>query len=997
MFFQQEDPPSLPNVRRAVFLCSAFDYEVTNVLNRLLVVDFETTGSNPRQGDQIIQIGAVAIEDGAIVDSFSSLINPEMDIPPFITQLTGITDELVKEAPTLEEVFPRFLRMLEGRAFVAHNAYFDLQFLQEALLSQGYYTFDGYVLDTVELARLLLPMQNSYRLGELTVDLGIVHERPHQADSDAEATAKLYLHLVEVLRSLPLVTIQRLHMLVASFRSDIHVLLRHLEMEKLAALPEFEEKDTGKDEQMWDVYRQLALYKREEKLEASLKPMDRKHEVEESFEELLEETIGEQGRLLHNIPSYQRRDAQEAMMQAVFSAISEGVHLLVEAGTGTGKSLGYLLPGVIWAKQNQQQLVVSTNTIQLQEQLFHKEMAALQEALPFPVTAATLKGRGNYLCLRKFEQALEEPIEGSSQELRLVKGQMLTWLTQTKTGDVEELSLPAAGQLFWQQVKSDTGSCLNRACPWFSRCYYFQAKDRAREVDVIIVNHALLISDMEAENRILPPYEVAIIDEAHHLEEAATQHLGKHLSTTELLFLLDRAAVDSGSLLHRYVEELTLSFPETKERGEELLAEIGKEISPLREHVQKWTTYVYDWASRRAEETTDAGRETVRYRTEMFTGKSERIKRETRKIIEEMGEIAELWDQLWRLLNKEEKPSFSLRSLRTDLHGLMQEWQQGMEGLHFFLLEQDPQYVYWMEVESRMARKQVHFSAALLQVSEALAEPFFAEKRSVILTSATLTVKNSFSYCLSRFGLDLLPEERVRTIVLPSPFHYEEQGLLLIPSDFPLPGKESEQAYLDAIVQGCLDVVLAAQGRTMLLFTSHSMLRYVYQAMKERLSHEEAPYLLHGQGIDSNNRSKLIHLFQTMERSVLFGTSSFWEGVDIPGEALSCLVIVRLPFTPPHHPVYQGRAELLKAAGKNAFMSIALPQAVIQFKQGVGRLIRHHLDRGVVVVFDTRIVESRYGRTFLQSLPPFQIESGPWPALRQQIPAFLGMLPLSDS
>lgn len=965
-------------------------------MNRLLVVDFETTGSNPRQGDKIIQIGAVAIDDGQIVDSFSTWINPEQAIPPFITQLTGITDDMVENAPTIEDAFPRFLRMLEGRTFVAHNAYFDLQFLQEALLSQGYYTFDGYVLDTVELARLLLPMQNSYRLGELASDLDIEHDRPHQADSDALATAELYIYLYDVLQRLPLVTIQRLQMLVSSFRSDIQVLLRHVEMEKVVELPQLDDSEGKQDSQMWDVYRQLALYKAEEKLEASFKRPTYEQTHQKSFDELLEETVGEQGSLQQNVASYQRRDAQEAMMQAVFQAMQDSVHLLVEAGTGTGKSLGYLLPGVIWAKQNQQQLVISTNTIQLQEQLFHKEMRALQQALPFSVTAATLKGRGNYLCLRKFEQALDEPIEGSSQEIRLVKGQMLTWLTQTHTGDVEELSLPTTGQLFWQQVKSETGSCLNRACPWFSRCYYFKAKDRAREADVIIVNHALLISDMQAENRILPPYDVAIIDEAHHLEEAATQHLGKQLTTTQLLFMLDRASLDKGGMLHRFAEELTTWLPETKDLAKELIEQWEKESNPLRDKVQKWTLQLYDWASKRAEETTDAGRETVRYRVAMFTGKSERIKKSAQKIIQAIGEVAQIGEQLLQLGRTEEKPPFALRSLRTDLHGLLQDMQKAMELLHFFLLEQDPQFVYWMEVETRMARKQVHLYAALLQVSNALAEPLFAEKQSLILTSATLTVKNSFSYMLSQSGLDQLPEERVRTLTLPSPFDYQGQGMVLIPSDFPLPGKDSEQNYLDAIIQGSLDVVTAAKGRTLLLFTSHSMLRQVYQAMKERLADEAVPYTLLGQGIDSNNRSKLIHQFQTMERSVLFGTSSFWEGVDIPGEALSCLVIVRLPFTPPNHPVYQGRAELMKEAGKNAFMSMALPQAVIQFKQGVGRLIRHHLDRGVVVVFDTRVVESRYGRTFLQSLPPFQIESGAWPTLRQQIPEFLGMQPLDD-
>ena len=967
-------------------------------MKRFVVVDFETTGSHPRQGDSIIQIGAVTVEDGQIRDRFSTLVNPGYPLPPFITQLTGITDEMLADAPSLEEVLPRFLPLLEGRTFVAHNAGFDLQFLQEALLSQGYYMFDGYVLDTVELSRLLMPMQNSYRLQELASDLDLRHDRPHQADSDAFATAKLFLHLQEILQQLPLVTIQRLQMLVSSFRSDIGVFLRQVELAKMAELPGWGETAKAKeDSDLWDVYRQLALRKRTEKRTVSLQP-PRARAAMGSFAELLETVAGREGSLVQTAAGYQPRQAQEAMMQAVYAAMRDGAHLLVEAGTGTGKSLAYLLPGIIWAKQNDQPLVVSTNTIQLQEQLLHKEISVLQQAMPFSFTAATLKGRGNYLCLRKFEQALGDPDEDSSQEIRLVKGQMLVWLTQTETGDVEEISLPFSGRLFWQQVKSDSHSCLNRACPWFSRCYYFQARERTREADVIIVNHALLLSDLQAENRILPAYETAVIDEAHHLDEAATQHLGKQFSTAQLLFLLERLAAENGSLVARFKEEMVLSSVETETVAvlDALAVELDALHTPLREKAQKWANLLYQWASKRAEETTETGQETVRYRHDSFTGKHERIPKLTRTLIQAMGEVATVLEKLQHVHPAEEKQTASLRSIRTDLNGLLHDWQEAMESLHFFLLEPDEQYVYWMEVESRTARKQVHFFAALLQVSAALAEPLFAKKHSLVLTSATLTVKNSFSYVTQRLGLDQLPDRTIRTLQLPSPFHYEEQGLLLIPSDFPAPGKESEQAYLDAVIQGCVDVVTKAKGRTLILFTSHSMLRVVHQGMKERLAEAGEAYTVLGHGIDSNNRSKLVSLFQSLEQSVLLGTSSFWEGVDIPGEALSCLVIVRLPFTPPHHPVYQGRAEQLKTQGKNPFMALALPQAVIQFKQGVGRLIRHQLDRGVVIVFDTRVVEARYGKTFLQSLPPFRMESGPWPDLREQIAPFLSMQSLFD-
>jgi ATP-dependent DNA helicase DinG len=955
-------------------------------LNRFVVVDFETTGSNPRQGDSIIQIGAVTIDDGQITECFSTLINPGQPIPSFITQLTGITDEMVADAPTLEEVFPRFLRLLDGRTFVAHNAGFDLQFLQEALLSQGYYTFDGYVLDTVELSRFLLPMQNSYRLGELADDLQIEHDRPHQADSDALATAQLFLHLLDILYKLPLVTIQRLQMLVTSVRSDIHALIRHVETEKLAQGALDEQLATPPEEsEMWDIYRQLALRKREER------PVPfrnlREADLPGDFHELLEELAGEHAALAGTLEGYQRREAQEAMMRAIYDAISDGVHLLVEAGTGTGKSLAYLVPSVLWSKWQGEQVVISTHTIHLQEQLFSKEIPVLQQALPFSFTAATLKGRGNYLCLRKFEQSLQDPVEGTSQEMRLVKGQMVTWLTQTETGDVEELSLPPVGQLFWQQVKSDTGSCLHRQCPWFSRCYYFRAKEQAKNADLLIVNHSLLLSDMQADSRILPSYDFAVVDEAHHLEEIATQHMGVQYSTAQLQFLLDRLTIEENGVLPRFVAELVEWRPEVKEAAIEQLRELARGYPALQQLAQHWNQLLYGWAEKRGEETTEAGRETVRYHRDSFSGRHERIRKASRQLMEKLAEYAEQIEQIAGMAAGGEKPPFSIRSLRTDVAGLVSDLQTAVERLHFLLVQTGDDHVFWMELDARTSRRHVYLYAVPLQVAGLLVQQLFAEKRSVILTSATLTVKNSFSYIMERLGLAQLPTERVRTLSLPSPFAYEHQGLLLIPSDFPTLGQEDEEQVLEAIVQGCIDAVRAAAGRTMILFTSYSMLRHVYQAMKERLAEEN--YTLLGHGIDSNNRSKLVRLFQRLERSVLLGTSSFWEGVDIPGDALSCLVIARLPFTPPNHPIYQGRAEQMKAEGKNPFMSLALPQAVIQFKQGVGRLIRHHRDRGVIVVFDTRIVESRYGRAFLQSLPSYQVETGPWPLLRERIGPFL--------
>ncbi|WP_232696385.1 ATP-dependent DNA helicase DinG [Brevibacillus daliensis] len=962
-------------------------------MKQFIVVDFETTGNQPRQGDSITQIGAVVVEDGTITQSYSTFVKPEKEIPSFITQLTGITNEMVADAPTIEEVLPNLLPLLDGRTFVAHNAMFDLSFLQEALLGQGYYPFDGPVLDTVELAKMLLPTQEGYRLMELSSDLQITHDNPHQADSDAMATAELLLHLLRILDDLPLITIQGLQMTITSFRSDLGRLLNELEAEKLlSSFPSQEDgslKPAGSvesEDEKFDFYRQIAIRKRR----LSKGKKREKEAISYEYEPFLEQILSVDGDgLAKHHTSYQRREAQEAMMHAVHEAFSEEKHLLVEAGTGTGKSLGYLLPAVFWSRMHNQQVVVSTHTIHLQEQLFHKDIPLLQKTLPFDFKVAQLKGRGNYLCLRKFEQSLEMQ-EGMSHEIQMAKAQLLVWLTQTETGDVEELSLSPGGQQFWHQVKSDSHSCLNRQCPWFSRCFYFQAKQRAREADLLIVNHALLVNDLDRKAGVVPPYEVAIIDEAHQLDDVASQHLGTQVSSVDLFFLMERLTVDrERNSLSAFLEELLIWKPQLRDELEEKREQLREAHQGMKEASNNWLQLFYHWGLKRSEEIGESQRAVLRYKQGNFVGKNKKLQQSIDKVIESISTFGKTMQDLLQLMAplQEQEVPFSLERLHSDLFGLLDELNQSSADLYFVLLDEDDSYVSWLELETKTTRKQLFFFKSPLSVAETLHEKLFADKRSVVLTSATLTIKNNFDYFKERVGLADIPEERITTLSLPSPFAYDKQGLILIPSDFPTVSKETEHIFTQSVIQGCIDAVRATQGRTMILFTSYTMLRAVYDGMKSCMQKDEFTIL--GHGIDSNNRSKLVRRFQTGEKTVLLGTNSFWEGVDIPGKALSCLIIVRLPFQPPNQPLLQGRSDKMKEEKKNPFMGLALPHAVIRFKQGVGRLIRQQDDKGVVVIFDSRIVESRYGRTFIKSLPDYQVETGPWTDLNKKISLFL--------
>ncbi|WP_164984951.1 ATP-dependent DNA helicase DinG [Ammoniphilus sp. CFH 90114] len=917
-------------------------------MNKFLVVDFETTGNKSKDGDRIIQIGAVLIENREIISQFSTLINPGIPIPAFIQQLTQINDQMVEEAPVIEEVLPELLKILDGSVFVAHNVFFDLGFLQHALADHGYLTYSGPIIDTVELSRLLLPNQSGYKLSDLSTELDIEHETPHQADSDAMATAHIFLSLLDKLDRLPYLVLQRLTDLTKGFSSDVPELLGHIEHRRLL------EGRLEEEGQEIETYRQLALRNRNpfhvDRYEAGLT-----YEYEE-FLQLL------QNKLQEEFEQFEWRVAQQEMMVQVFHAFSQSRHALIEAGTGTGKSLAYLIPSLYWAKKTGDKVVVSTHTIQLQEQLYTRDLPLLQKLFNSDVDAALLKGRNNYLCLRKYEHSLNEITDNF--DVQLSKGQILIWLTETETGDVEEINLPPGGQIYWRQVQSDTHSCLNNQCPWFSRCYYFSARRKAQEADLIITNHSLLFTDMKAEQRLLPNYNYAVIDEAHHFEDVASHHLGLSLSSLQVENFLSELSSERGTgILDKLEKELSmLAQPSNVE--EELKACLTQLLDG-KDYVRDWYTRLYNWGVRTAKEGTEAGRLVKRFSA---TDWSEKMALGAHKaatyVTEWIRSLEQSLDRIYIGLHDNKELPFVFRGLLTDLHGSIRAGVGIRQLIQNLILQPEEEHIHWMELDTRTNRKTVFLYRVPIDVAPLLNEQFFSRKESVVLTSATLSVNQSFSYSLKRMGLE---ETEVSTIQHASPFDYRSQTLFCVPSDVPALKSGSDREFVQHLIESLVKLARVTEGRMLVLFTSYQMLRQVYEPLKEILTAEGLTIL--GHGMDSSSRSKLTRLFKQTPRCILLGTSSFWEGVDIPGEALSCLAIVRLPFWPPNHPVVEARSEYIKSNRGNPFMDLSVPQAVIRFKQGFGRLVRTARDKGVVIVFDKRIVEARYGQYFVKSLP----------------------------
>lgn len=951
---------------------------------QFLVLDFETTGNHPNRGDRIIQIGAVVFEGGRVTDRYSTLVHPGCSIPAFISNLTGITDEMVEGAPLLEEVLPTLLKLVDGKVLVAHNALFDLSFLNEALLEQGYHPYSGSVIDTVELARILLPSAESYRLSDLASFLGMEHDRPHQADSDAETTAYLLQYLLAKLDLLPLVTIQRLIPLSKHFASDIEELLKNREQQLLkTARPYDQEADS------YDVYRHLALRHRDVTFE---------HDEEitgdfpgESFEQFRETLFGEGGLLQREFPQFEKRSAQLEMMNQVYQAFEGSTHLMVEAGTGTGKSWAYLLPSLYWASQTGQKVVISTNTIQLQEQLFQRDVPLISRIWPDHPRVELMKGRGNYLCLRKFEQSIEGTDSFKEDgESALIKSQMLVWLTETESGDWEELNMSQSGKRFWYQVQSDANSCLNRHCPWFSRCFYHRSRQHTQDADVIITNHSLLFTDLRSEHNILPSYQYAVIDEAHHLEESASYHLGKSLNAVQLDILLKTFAGNQGSgLLFRLMQAV-------QEWDGTIYSRLSAHVDPIfqqwekaRRAVRELFTVLMEWVRQTSGQSTFAEKREIRYHPNDWGHSwNEPIRSAAQNAVDELIFLARELEHVYNSLIVEEIP-FTARALVIDWNGAMKNIQYYAEMIYELILDHHEDGVYWMETDGNRSRNGIQLYQVPVDVSIMLREEFFEKKESVVLTSATISVNQSFDYPLSRLGLsDLYQQGLVSTGVLPSPFQYKKQTLLCIPTDFPNIKGISESEYSKYLVGSLGELAETTNGRMLVLFTSYQMLRQVYEPLKERLSSSDIRVL--GHGIDSSSRSILLKHFKNSEKSVLLGTSSFWEGVDIPGKDLSCLVITKLPFSPPNHPVTEARSERLRQMGKNPFLSLSVPQAVIRFKQGFGRLVRSREDKGVVVIFDRRIVEARYGGQFLRSLPEPAMIQRPFTEILEEIKNWLG-------
>ncbi len=697
--------------------------------------------------------------------------------------------------------------------------------------------------------------------------------------------------------------------------------------------------------------------------------------------------LGPDGPVAARLGNFEDRQGQRDMAAHVADAYNDGGVVLLEAGTGIGKSFAYLVPALAWARQNKERTIVSTNTINLQEQLVGKDLPLLRDALgdqEHTPTFALLKGWHNYLCLSRLQSALagqQTLFEPARQEELVSLGE---WASRTADGTLGDLAVAPSGEV-WDEVAAEPDLCTRTRCPHFDRCFLFRARRSAAEADVVVVNHHLLAADLAIrsaqdnweEAAVLPPYQRLVLDEAHHLEDVAASHLGVQVSSRSVRRLLARFERSGKGLLPSLAHELMGQGDLLSRASLDLMS--GR-LLPAIADARRFSEAVFRRLLALLESQTSPFRlddEFVRapvwsegLTTELdgALAQFDRIRDDIETIADRMGQ-AELTERRQQLLGELRGVVRRLESIRDGMNRALRPPPGG------------PPTVRWIERTGAKA-DQVALAAVPLDLAPLLRELLFDRLTTVTLTSATLAAGGEFDFLESRVGLSQEPNPVTVREILPSPFNYPEQCLFGVPNDLADP-RENEAAHEAGVVQAITELMWASDGGAFALFTSHRSLRRVAAELKATLP-PRWPMLVQGE----RPRDQLLRRFREAGNALLLGTDSFWEGVDVPGRALRVLLICKLPFKVPSEPLTAARLERLADQGQDGFMGYLLPHAALKLKQGFGRLIRSKTDVGVVLLCDRRVLSKRYGPLILSGLPRAERVVGTWAEVRTKCEDF---------
>ncbi|MGH9942984.1 MAG: ATP-dependent DNA helicase [Pyrinomonadaceae bacterium] len=641
----------------------------------------------------------------------------------------------------------------------------------------------------------------------------------------------------------------------------------------------------------------------------------------------MEKIFGRGGLIALSHPDYEYRPGQVKMAEAVMRAFDDRRHLLVEAGTGTGKTLAYLVPAIAAAVGRGERVVVSTGTKNLQEQLMEKDIPFLQRVLPKKFTAAYMKGRGNYACLHRVKRAESAPILDGLDDIDHFE-EVRHWTRESATGDRAELTGLPENLSFWRHIDARSEICLGQKCPDYDACFITRMRQRAQEADIVIVNHHLFFADLALRGgeygQVLPDYSAVIFDEAHQIEDVAADYFGAQVSNYQIEDLL------------RDLQQLPITN-----------VEANRELTKAAGRVVRFADYF--WMGFKEGRGGEDGRQPILPGTFARKGRGGDI---------EATPLGDSYLKLDGALQRMEVTLDALAEQPPEVDNLLRRVRELRFNLQFIVAGDDRSFVYWVERRGRGT----FLHASPIDVSSLLQDKLFGKVETVVLTSATLASAGSFNFVRERLGLEA---EKTAELVAPSSYDYQQQTVLYLPARMPDP--RSPQ-WAEAAAAEVIRILEATRGRAFVLSTSLSGMRSLYERVAPEVDFQ---CLVQGEAA----KSALLERFRQTPNAVLFATSSFWQGVDVRGEALSCVIIDKLPFAVPTDPVVAARQRFIEDAGGSSFYEYSIPQAIITLKQGLGRLIRGATDRGVLSVLDPRLRTQAYGRLFLQSLPPCRVTS----------------------
>ncbi len=904
-----------------------------------IAFDLETTGLSADR-DEIIEIGAARFYQGEIVERYQSFINPGKPIPPDITHLTGIDDDDVADAPSMKVLLPALRDFFGDSLVTGHNVGFDLSFMRRHSM-----LMDNAALDTFELALILLPNAPRYSLGGLAAQLGIDLPQAHRAYDDAQATGQLLWRLWKKLRGLPSGLLTEIIQASANLDWDLRSVFQQALSEAL--------RNDGQGA-VGSTQRTAIVFPTPDRKER------RRLDISDARREALplpevDAVFGARGELAALHSQYEMRPQQLDMAREVMGALNHGEQLLIEAGTGTGKSLAYLIPAGTWALQNNNRVTIATNAINLQEQLLNKDIPLTRQVVGEGLRAALMKGRGNYLCPRRLA-TMRRRKPATGDELRTL-AKILVWLHEGGQGDRGEISLRAGEWQVWSRLSAQDEGCTTTRCAteMAGACPFYIARNKAEAAHLVITNHALLVADAAIENRALPAYHNLIVDEAHHLEDAITDGMSRRIDQPLLMSRLR----DLSNCLNLFLSAARAYFPsETSDKLAEFLQNIRQAIDLMQRFIRQYFRALYDFCASQKGDRHYGMRLLQSHRD---SGSFASVQSAWRQLATYFLAVTDALEHLQNALPRYDKyalPDFA--DYASEIRGHRRCLADLHEQLEHFTSDPDPNAVYGLRAGERADKLRLTISP--LHVGPMMHEYLSQRLESIVLTSATLRTQDNFDHIKERLFI-----EDYRALALGSPFDYRASTLLFIPDDMPEPGKRT--GYQRMVERGIIELATALNGRVMALFTSYSQLRQTALHVTPRLKLGDIEVFDQSFG---GSREVLLDNFKRADRAVLMGVRSFWEGIDIPGDDLSALVIARLPFAVPSEPIFAARAETYS----NSFQQYAVPDAILRFRQGFGRLIRSRSDRGVVAIFDSRVIRKSYGGSFLESLPDCTVQSG---------------------